>query len=282
MTNETDIDTQTLVCRKFRDIGLQRLFERQSVRFSLDGFQRLQDIAIHDRIPAFVRNLSYMLYPFYHQSAASSHTFLNSTDFYIVDNELFEELLRQYSVNEGDSPGRERLERDRNLIIKIKKKADEQRKIISQEIDRHELFHAFTNFSNLQQIRLMRNYDADDRAWQARYSIFEGEFAPGTDFAPMDWALACQYATGILSDAIKQSNSGVSRFSSRLMELPATMALSQSLRSNVSQFVVRLQSLEIQFIDRNNNLDAEMLELAPLLHTVFEAATGLQCVHIGL
>jgi hypothetical protein len=209
-------------------------------------------------------------------------TFRSSTDHCAVDEELFEELLQQYSSNGGDNAGQERLERDRNLIIKIKKKADEQRRIINQEIDRNELFHALTNFSNLQQIRLMRNYDADDRAWQGRYSVFEGGFATGTDFAPMDWALACQYATGVLSDAIKQSNSGVSRFSSRLMELPATMALSQSLRSNISQFVVRLQSLEIQFIDRNNNLDAEMLELAPLLHTVFEAATGLQCVHIGL
>lgn len=70
-TNETDIDGQTLVCRRLRDIGLDQLFVRQSVRFSLEEFLRLEEIASHDRIPAFVQKLSYMIHPFYYQSMSA-------------------------------------------------------------------------------------------------------------------------------------------------------------------------------------------------------------------
>lgn len=201
------------------------------------------------------------------------------TNISAVENESFDSLLnrlRLQHLTENDESIQERLQRDLKLIARIKDKAQEQRKIIDQKIDRHEIFHALSAFKNLQQIRLMRNYDADDRAWQGRHLSY------GPGFAPIDWTLACQYTTEVLSDAIEQSNSNVSRFSSRLMALPTPMVLSQGLRSNISQFVVRLQSLEIQFADRNNNLDAEMRDLSPLLHTVFEGAVGLQCVHVGL
>lgn len=60
----TELDRFRLVCRRFTRIGTPRKFPRFVLRFSRDGFQRLEDL-LHMQLACHVRYFTYMVRPFY-------------------------------------------------------------------------------------------------------------------------------------------------------------------------------------------------------------------------
>lgn len=68
-------------------------------------------------------------------------------------------------------------------------KAKQQREIIEQEIDVKALVYALTNFKNLQQIRLMKVVDANDK-WD-KYLAAHADVA--TEFRPFEWSYAYEH-----------------------------------------------------------------------------------------
>lgn len=66
-----DLDKFRLVNRRFMRIGTPRKFCRFVLRFSRDGFQRLEEF-LDMRLACYVRHFTYMVRPFYQRSGTVS------------------------------------------------------------------------------------------------------------------------------------------------------------------------------------------------------------------
>ena len=66
-----DLDRFSLVCRRFERIGRPRKFSRFVLRFSSDGFRRLEDL-LNMQLACHVRYFTYMVRPFYQGSGTVS------------------------------------------------------------------------------------------------------------------------------------------------------------------------------------------------------------------
>lgn len=67
----SELDRFRLVCRRFMHIATPRKFPRFVLRFSLDGFQRLEEL-LHMQLACHVRYFTYMVRPFYQGSGTDS------------------------------------------------------------------------------------------------------------------------------------------------------------------------------------------------------------------
>lgn len=67
----SDLDRFRLVCQRFMRIGTPRKFSRFTLRFSEDGFQRLEEL-LDMQLACYVRTVTYMVRPFYQGSGTSS------------------------------------------------------------------------------------------------------------------------------------------------------------------------------------------------------------------
>lgn len=66
-----DLDKFRLVNRRFKRLGTPRKFCRFVLRFSRDGFQRLEEF-LDMRLACYVRHFTYMVRPFYQRSGTVS------------------------------------------------------------------------------------------------------------------------------------------------------------------------------------------------------------------
>lgn len=66
-----DIGNFRLSCRRFSDLGIPYQFTRISLRFSSDGFSRLDSICSYDRLARHTRKFSYLVPLFYDTSESS-------------------------------------------------------------------------------------------------------------------------------------------------------------------------------------------------------------------
>lgn len=64
---KSDLDRFRLVCRRFMRISTPRKFSRFILRFSRDGFRRLEDL-LNMQLACHVRHLTYMVRPLYQGS----------------------------------------------------------------------------------------------------------------------------------------------------------------------------------------------------------------------
>jgi hypothetical protein len=174
-----------------------------------------------------------------------------------------------------------RAERDEKQLKLALEKAQNQRRILAQRIDFNTLLYALTSFTNLEQIRLMKVVDADDK-WD-KYLRAHADVA--AEFRPFEWSYAYEHAAMTLASAIQKSQSPVDRFSSRFMDPRTPILVTQELRKTISDLARRLACLEFEFrqTDANISLEQKMLQLSGSFHVVFNAAVdSLQSLHIGL
>jgi hypothetical protein len=160
-------------------------------------------------------------------------------------------------------------------------KAQNQRQISKQETDLNTLVYALTKFTKLQQIRLMKVVDADDK-WD-KYLRAHPDVA--TEFRPFEWSYAYEHAARTLAFAVQQSRSRVDRFSSRFMDPRTPVLVTQTLRKTISDIAERLICLEFEFrqTDVMVSLEHKMSQLSGLFQVVFNAAVdSLRGLHIGL
>ena len=67
-----DIGSFRRTCRRFSDLGASYQFARVSLRFSLSGFRRLDDISSAARVAKHTKKFSYLVPPFYSNSKLAS------------------------------------------------------------------------------------------------------------------------------------------------------------------------------------------------------------------
>lgn len=63
----SDLDRFRLVCKRFMRIGTPRKFSRFILRFSEDGFRRLDDL-LRMQLACYVKSVTYLVRPFYQGS----------------------------------------------------------------------------------------------------------------------------------------------------------------------------------------------------------------------
>lgn len=70
----SDLDRWRLVCKRFMRIGTPRKFERFILRFSEDGFRRLDDL-VKMQLACYVKSVTYLVRPFYQGSGTNSYPY---------------------------------------------------------------------------------------------------------------------------------------------------------------------------------------------------------------
>lgn len=75
----SDLDRWRLVCKRFMRIGTPRKFSRFAIRFSQDGFRRLDEL-LKMQLACYVRTVTYLVRPFYTGSGTlPRHQIFNCT-----------------------------------------------------------------------------------------------------------------------------------------------------------------------------------------------------------
>ncbi|PWY86029.1 F-box domain protein [Aspergillus heteromorphus CBS 117.55] len=240
---KSDLDRFRLVCRRFRRIGTPQKFPRFVLRFSSDGFRRLEDL-LDMQLACHVRYFTYMVRPFY-QGSGWSHT-LDGID---VDN------LPVSAVH------RHRLQ--------------DQKSIVDADLDLLLLRRAIAAFSSLQQIKLLRLQDeADEHLLDCIHERSLG----GT--ARLDWEPACTRAVTNLSISLLESNCNSVRFVGPQISPKATVKLLQAPSTSLCALGARLASLDVTF-HSVANLSTHMETLSSPFRDFFLAAKNLTALHLG-
>lgn len=159
-------------------------------------------------------------------------------------------------------------------------RSEEQRRIRENGIDKQEIMAALRAFERLEQIRLMRVHDTVEMNWE-NYSRTVTELAPH-ETTHARWAIACDHAATTLAQAFSETDRRPPRISGRALP-PQTLRLLLSeggFQTTLPGFARRLDSLELQFIDRAN-LDQEIEDLSTFFKPAFTAATNVRGLHIG-
>ncbi|OOF97984.1 hypothetical protein ASPCADRAFT_205252 [Aspergillus carbonarius ITEM 5010] len=238
-----DLDRFSLVCRRFERIGRPRKFSRFVLRFSSDGFRRLEDL-LNMQLACHVRYFTYMVRPFYQGSGWPQ--ILDGVD---VDN------LPVSSVH--------------------RRRLQDQRYIIDSNRDLLVLRRAMTAFSSLQEVKLLRLQDEADE--QVLDHIREHSLGRTTR---LDWEPACTRAVTNLSISLLESNCNSVRFVGPQISPEATVRLLQAPSTSLSALGARLTSLDVTFHSAAN-LSTYMETLSSVFHNFFLAAKNLTTIHLG-
>ncbi|KAI9664409.1 MAG: hypothetical protein M1829_005802 [Trizodia sp. TS-e1964] len=249
-----NISNFRLVCKRFGDVGIPHQFTRITTRFSKKGFQRLERIAEKDYLAKHVKKFTYML-PFFYQEMR-------------LTKELIEQLLQQFGGDIFPLDGGSILERAR-----------QQRDIIETALDAKILTKAFTAFTSLQHVQLLRLLDVRDQ-----HLLDYIRYRPNPSLL-LTWTPACVHGTRTIGQALLESRSSCTRFSGPMMNPQSALCLQkfsplESPNQKISSLAERLTCLEIHF-DEHVDLDNRMRELTGLFKTVFSTARGMLAVHVG-
>ncbi|CAL3970384.1 unnamed protein product [Diplocarpon coronariae] len=264
-----------LVCKVFSRIGRDIQFTRIQIRFSPEGFQKLDAFMrwhTSKEAAAAVKQFSYMIPPLYSKDRAQ-----------------FEEILRDFDqLPQNTSPGHRSQARpdnhqsriaalSRGQVAKAMTKADDQRRIIGESVDLNALLAAFTEFKNLKQIRIMRVMDEVDRGWAM---FLRNNPVYADELTASEWSAASEHTISTVYTAVERSASPFNRLSSRFMDPSIPLMITFPLKRKIESVARKLESIELQLIDHPDP-DEEITGLSPIFDTLFRAAVGLHSFHIG-
>ncbi|PYH93525.1 hypothetical protein BO71DRAFT_419978 [Aspergillus ellipticus CBS 707.79] len=239
---ESELDRFRLVCRRFKRIATPQKFPRFVLRFSSDGFRRLEDL-LDMQLACHVRYFTYMVRPFY-QGSGWSHI-LDGID---VDDLPVEAVHRR--------------------------RLQDQRAIVNANRDLLLLRRAMAAFPSLHQVKLLRLQDeADERLLDCIHERSLG----GT--ARLDWEPACTRAVTNLSISLLESNCNAVKFVGPQISPEATVKLSQVPSTSLSALGARLTSLDITFHSAPN-LSTLMATVSSTFRDFFLAAKNLTAIHL--
>ncbi|KAE9366976.1 hypothetical protein N431DRAFT_81548 [Stipitochalara longipes BDJ] len=285
----TQIRQFRLVCHRFAGVGRGRLLLRVRIRFSSEGFHTLREISGNENFRGSVQQFSYMIPRFYPSDVTSLERKLEEARASVDDSKLKLALRvqgrrgpvdRQQPTYQELRTALRRGEADAEQLVIALRKAQQQKEIVEQKVDVKTLVYALTRFSNLQQLRLMKVVDADDK-WD-KYLRAHADVA--AEFRPFEWKWAYEHAATTLAFAIQQSHSSIHRFSSRFMDPKTPILVTQGLKRTISSIAERVSVLEFEFrqTDIAVTLEQKMSQLSALFQVVFNAAIdSLRSLHIG-
>ncbi|KAI4692187.1 uncharacterized protein J4E84_003155 [Alternaria hordeiaustralica] len=236
-----------LTCRRFSNLGVIHQFSRVTTRFSRKGLERLERIAGQPHIAGRVKKFSYMVPYFYDQG-----------------RERIQELLhtRPESFSFPD-------------IEKFQKKVNEQTSLLNSRKDAHILHFALQRFTSLQHIQILRLQDQED-AVLITYMRGHNEL---NGLVPT-WPPACLHSAKTIGQALLESESPCSRFSSPMLSPQSVLGAASNPPSTLGILAERLTCLELHF-DDSTDLDVRMRHLTSLSKALFTAAKNIEAVHIG-
>ncbi|PYH78451.1 hypothetical protein BO82DRAFT_156984 [Aspergillus uvarum CBS 121591] len=240
---KSELDRFRLVCRRFMRIGTPQKFPRFVLRFSSDGFRRLEEL-LSMQLACHVRNFTYMVRPFYQGSGWPNVLETVDTDNFPLS-----------------STHRHRLH--------------DQKRIVEASHDLLFLRRAIGAFTSLQQVKLLRLQDEADEQmldWIHEHSL------GGT--TRLDWEPACTRAVTNLSIALLESNCDAVRFVGPQISPEATAKLLQAPSTSLAALGARLTSLDITF-SSTLDLSTRMDTLSNVFYDFFLAAKNLTAIHLG-
>ncbi|EAU34413.1 predicted protein [Aspergillus terreus NIH2624] len=240
----SELDRFRLVCRRFMRIATPRKFPRFVLRFSLDGFQRLEEL-LHMQLACHVRYFTYMVRPFYQGSG--------------WPDVLADDHLPAASIH--------------------RRRLHDQTAIVDCNQDLTLLRRALAAFSSLQQIKLLRLQDAADERLLDHFRQCE----PREPSAPrLDWDCACTRAVSSLAIALLESPCTAVRFVGPQISPDAALHLLHTPTPTLAALAPRLTSLEVTFhAAAPKHIPSKIHALSPVFHDFFLAATNLAAIHLG-
>ncbi|EFQ89078.1 hypothetical protein PTT_14779 [Pyrenophora teres f. teres 0-1] len=236
-----------LTCRKFSDLGVIHQFSRVTTRFSTRGLGRLESIANEPHIAGRVKKFSYMV-PF----------------FYAEGRERIQELLRTRPESLG--------------IVHLRHfqdKVNEQKDIVRTREDARVLHFALQRFTSLQHVQILRVQDRQE----GELINYMRQYDELTDLVPK-WPPACLHSAKTMGQALLESQSPCSRFSSPMLSPQSVLGAANDPPTAMGVLAERLTCLELHF-DDSTDLDERMRRLSPLSKAVFTAAKNIEAVHVG-
>ncbi|KAI5375629.1 hypothetical protein J4E82_005580 [Alternaria postmessia] len=236
-----------LTCRKFALLGVIHQFSRVTTRFSRKGLERLEKIANQPHIAGRVKKFSYMV-PF----------------FYDQGRERIQELLRTRPESFGFLD-----------VGHFQEKVNEQRDILRTRKDARILHFALRRFTSLQHVQILRLQDQQD-AVLISYMRGHNEL---NSLVPT-WPPACLHSAKTIGQALLESESPCSRFSSPMLSPQSVLGAANNPPSTLGILAERLTCLELHF-DDSTDLDVRMRHLSSLSKALFTAAKNIEAVHIG-
>ncbi|KAB8199442.1 hypothetical protein BDV34DRAFT_218047 [Aspergillus parasiticus] len=239
----SDLDRFRLVCARFKRIATPWKFPRFVLRFSRDGFRRLEDL-LDMQLACHVRSFTYMVRPFYQGSDWSS-------------------VLKAVE--------------SQNLAISQvhKSRREDQEYIITGAHDMLLLRRAISAFSSLQQIKLLRLQDGADE--QLLDYIREQSSA---ETVYLDWESACTRAVTSLAISLLESNCSAIRFVGPQISPESAVKLSQTPPLTLSTLGARLTSIDVTF-HSPKDMTSSIKSVSSVFHDFFLSAKNLTSIKLG-
>ncbi|KAL4922517.1 hypothetical protein BDW62DRAFT_197188 [Aspergillus aurantiobrunneus] len=239
----SELDRFRLVCKRFLRISTPRKFHRFDLRFSRQGFRRLEEL-LDMQLACHVRYFTYMVRPFYQESGWSQ--FLAKTD-----------------------------PNDFSAVEAHRARLQEQISIVDGNHDLQLLQKAIVAFSSLQQVKLLRLQDeADERLLDyIRERSLDGKLG-------LNWEPACTRAITNLSLSLLASNCTSVRFVGPQIDPKATVRLLQTPSATLSALGARLTCLDVTF-HAKTDVTSHMEVLSHAFRDFFLGAKNLETIHLG-
>ncbi|KAJ6104541.1 hypothetical protein N7523_010861 [Penicillium sp. IBT 18751x] len=240
----SDLDRWRLVCKRFMRIGTPRKFSRFVIRFSLDGFRRLEEL-LKMQLACYVRTVTYLVRPFY--------------------------------TGSGWTPVLQTLHTSNTTLAEIhSRRLHEQTNLIETDHDLIQLSRAIAAFPALQEIKLLRLQDsADEQMIDFLHTSNTTTRAPH-----FNWELACSRAVANLGIALLDSQCTAIRFIGPQISPEATLKLLNAPSTTLAAMGSRLTSLDITF-HSSTDISSTMADLSDVFGRFFAEAKNLVSIHIG-
>ncbi|KAH8700183.1 F-box domain protein [Talaromyces proteolyticus] len=240
---KSDLDRYRLVCKRFMRIATPRKFRHFTLRFSRDGFKRLNEL-VDMQLACHTRHFTYMVRPFY-----------LGRDW---ENFLADVSLDHHSLSE----------------IHRLRLAD-QKFLVENANDLAALKRAMSFFSSLQQVKLLRLQDqADEEILKlARRGNPERDLH-------LDWDPACSHAVQSLGVALLGSTCHSVRFLGPQLSPKAAVRLLHTPELVMSSLGERLTCLDVNF-QSAHDVTSMMIGLSGVFRNFLLAARNLVTISVG-
>ncbi|KAJ5128816.1 hypothetical protein N7448_002529, partial [Penicillium atrosanguineum] len=240
----SDLDRWRLVCKRFMRIGTPRKFSRFVIRFSRDGFRRLDEL-LKMQLACYVRTVAYLVRPFY--------------------------------TGSGWTPILQTLHTSNAALAEIHaRRLREQTNLLESGHDLTQLRRAIAAFSALQEIKLLRLQDSADE----QIIDFIHTSNTTTRATHFNWELACSRAVTSLGIALLDSQCTAIRFIGPQISPEATLQLLNAPSTTLAAMGSRLTSLDITF-HSSTDISSTMSDLSDVFGRFFAEAKNLVSIHIG-
>ncbi|KAF3387733.1 hypothetical protein F1880_000787 [Penicillium rolfsii] len=249
----SELDRFRLVCKRFMRIGTPRKFSKFVLRFSENGFRRLDDL-LEMQLACYVKTVTYLVRPFYQGSANNP---------YSLD---WAPVLRMLGT---EAP---------KLAQLHSRRLREQTTLVNTNRDLMQLRAAIAAFLELQEIKLLRLQDEADE--QILDFIRDQAIGHTRSDAHFNWESACSRAVTNLGVALLDSQRTSIRFIGPQISPEATLQLLEAPSTTLAAMGSRLTSLDINF-HAHVDITATMSNLSPIFNRFFTEAKNLVAIHIG-